>query len=200
MKTHVSVTVVIITCNRYDKLRNTIDSLEGQENRNFEVIVVIDGSTDGTESYLRSYTSRLFTLQIINQENQGKSKARNRGASHASGELLIFIDDDMILMPGCIDEHIRHHENIENSICVGTQEDDPAAIASDFDYFRYQTGKRWERNINSSSSIIPYAYTYITAANFSIPHTVFQNIGGFDNRTDGAEDFDLAARAVRGGV
>ena len=71
--------------------REAIDSVLAQDGCDFELIVVDDGSTDGTPALLRSYGDRLTTVR---QENRGVSAARNTGIRYASGSLIAFLDSD----------------------------------------------------------------------------------------------------------
>lgn len=85
------ISVVIPTYNRAGLLKKAVDSVLGQTFRDFELIVVDDGSSDGTEALLSSYGDRLLSIR---QENRGPSAARNRGVREAHGELIAFLDSD----------------------------------------------------------------------------------------------------------
>lgn len=89
--------VIIPTFNRKDTLRETLVSLAGQEAfpGTFEVIVVVDGSTDGTGDMLRALVLP-YPLRIVEQENGGASRARNAGAAVAGGEYLALTEDDVL--------------------------------------------------------------------------------------------------------
>ena len=73
-----------------------------------EIIVVVDGSTDGTAAALRQVRCSR-SLRVIEQQNLGAAAARNRGAAAATGDILLFLDDDMIADPGLAEEHVRLH-------------------------------------------------------------------------------------------
>jgi cellulose synthase/poly-beta-1,6-N-acetylglucosamine synthase-like glycosyltransferase len=83
--------VIIPTFNRVQFCRAAVDSVLQQEFRDFELIVVDDGSTDGTSEMLIQYGDR---LRLLRQENQGQSIARNAGISAATGEYVAFLDSD----------------------------------------------------------------------------------------------------------
>ena len=87
------VSVVIATYNRATFLPETIDSVLQQNFKDFELIVVDDGSTDGTRTLLQSYAPRLSYLY---QENRGPSAARNLGVRHAKAPWIAFQDSDEI--------------------------------------------------------------------------------------------------------
>ena len=92
----VAVSVVIAAFNRAEFIPQTIDSLLGQSFKDFELIVVDDGSTDQTFDLLRSYGHR---LRFFRQKNRGPSAARNLGVSHARGGWIAFQDSDDVSAP-----------------------------------------------------------------------------------------------------
>jgi len=94
------LSVVIPTYNRRDLLAKVLDSLDAVQAApgELEVIVVDDGSTDGTEPMLAARHDP-FPLRVLRQNSQGPSAARNRGAAEAQGEILGFIDSDVVVQP-----------------------------------------------------------------------------------------------------
>jgi O-antigen biosynthesis protein len=83
------ISVVVCTYNGASTIRDTLEALRDLDYPSFEVIVVNDGSTDGTAQIVSSYSYR-----VIYEENQGLSRARNTGIAAATGEIVAFIDDD----------------------------------------------------------------------------------------------------------
>ena len=104
------VSVVIPTCNRKAQLLECLGALERQSvlPQEFEVVVVDDGSTDGTEAAVRGLTLP-FALQFHRQENQGPGTARNLGIAKARGELILFIGDDIIADSRLLETHLVAH-------------------------------------------------------------------------------------------
>jgi len=88
--------VIIPTHNRCSVLRRTVDALKSQiyPLQKIEVLIVADGCTDDTVEMLGHYEAP-FPLKIIPQSQLGPAEARNQGAAQASGDLFIFLDDDM---------------------------------------------------------------------------------------------------------
>ena len=101
-----TISVVIPTFNRVDLLAKQLDALANQTcpNEYFEIIVVNDGSTDSTESFLANWKSKQTNHVVINQLNAGPAKARNAGVAAAKSEFIAFTDDDCIVSSNWIDE------------------------------------------------------------------------------------------------
>jgi glycosyltransferase involved in cell wall biosynthesis len=118
--TTIDASVVIPTYNRRESLLETLATLAQQSYPfdRFEVIVVDDGSTDGTEAVARE--SIPFTLRYIRQLNQGSAAARNTGAQHSHGRILIFIDDDVLVGPDYIAGLLEEHESYERVVAMAT--------------------------------------------------------------------------------
>src|SRR5215510_13897684 len=88
--------IIIPTYNRLPYLKKTLDSIWEQSFTDFEVIVVDDGSTDGTADYLRELGG---SVELLRQENRGPGAARNLGVMHARGEYIAFLDSDDLWFP-----------------------------------------------------------------------------------------------------
>ena len=88
--------VVIPTYNRVHLLERTLDSVWRQGFTDFEVVVVDDGSNDGTQEYLRSLGNR---IRIVLQANGGPGAARNAGVRMASGKYVALLDSDDLWFP-----------------------------------------------------------------------------------------------------
>jgi len=103
--------VIIPTFNKLPRLKLALASLQHQTcpAADFEVIIVDDGSTDGTADYLQNLRPP-FTLKYIRSHNRGRAAARNQGIAAAQNDLLIFTDDDLILSP----DFIRKHRQTQN--------------------------------------------------------------------------------------
>ncbi|MHC5054648.1 MAG: glycosyltransferase family 2 protein [Planctomycetota bacterium] len=96
------VSVIIPTHNRAGLIGETLESVFAQDYRPIEAIVVDDGSTDSTESVVRSFEPRArdgLSLRYVRQENSGAPAARNRGLRESKGEYIQFLDSDDLLDP-----------------------------------------------------------------------------------------------------
>src|SRR5215831_9468158 len=119
------VSVVIPTYNNARFLPEALDSLLGQTYRDFELIVVDDGSTDDTLEVLKPYR---HLIRYVRKENGGPASARNLGIRHASGELIAFQDADDIWLPDKLQlqvDYLREHPEVglvfSGSIFFGTE-------------------------------------------------------------------------------
>jgi len=105
------ISVVIPTFNRAQELKAALESVWVQTYPEFEVIVVDDGSTDGTDELLQHFISRLDghgkTIRYFFQANQGQSIARNTGIAEARGEWIAFLDSDDIWLPEKLEWQVR---------------------------------------------------------------------------------------------
>ena len=105
------LSVVIPTYNRCNILQKTLRALCQQEGAtNFEIIVVDDGSTDATSQVVAALAALApVRVRCIAQPNSGAAAARNRGLQEANGEIVLFLDDDVIGSSALIAEHLRSH-------------------------------------------------------------------------------------------
>ncbi|MGV7960293.1 glycosyltransferase [Photorhabdus tasmaniensis] len=93
------ITIIIPIFNDENNIVYLLDSISSQENINFEVIIINDGSTDNSLTAIKEYKKRDNRIRIFNQENSGVSIARNYGIKYALGEWILFIDSDDWLKP-----------------------------------------------------------------------------------------------------
>ena len=103
------VIAIIVTYNRKELLKESIEALLQQTYKNFEVIVVNDGSSDKTDEICKSYGSR---IRYFKKENGGVSTALNLGIKKMNGEYFSWLSHDDLYLPNKIKEQI----NIENVI------------------------------------------------------------------------------------
>ena len=85
------------THNRRERLARVLAGLDRQSiaRESFEVVVVDDGSTDGTPEWLAANATRQYGLRVVRQENGGPARARNAGIAAAQAPLILFLDDDV---------------------------------------------------------------------------------------------------------
>src|SRR4051794_5093629 len=101
--------VIIPTWRRAHALRETLESLIDQTGAEFDVVVVSDGEDDQTRRLSTCFHTSYPVRWIFHEQNMGLASARNSGAHAASGDILLFVDDDTPAEPGLIEAHITHH-------------------------------------------------------------------------------------------
>lgn len=127
------VTVAVASCNNAAWLARCLDSVLNQTYRNLEVLVVDDGSTDGTAGVLEGYRGEP-RVRILTQENAGLSAVRQRCLEEARGEFLCFIDADDYLLPGHVAAMVSRIAAAGADVCVcSTRVEDAAGNAVERD-------------------------------------------------------------------
>ena len=195
------VSVIVPTYERRDLVVKAVRALARQSfNHPFEVIVVVDGSRDGTAEALQRTTCP-FPLRVIEQANQGAARARNRGAAEAGGEILLFLDDDMTADPRLLAEHDRsHREGAE--VVVGHMPLHPDSPSG----FLGIEVEQWaeERRHRLMQPGAALTLHDLLTGQLSVSRAAFDRVGGFDLRftragTFGNEDVDLGYRLLLSG-
>lgn len=114
-----SLSLLVPTYNKCSYLELMLTSLTTQSDTNYELVVVDDGSTDATPAVVSRFASVLPQLRYVRQQNGGRSKSRNRAIEVATGDLLIFTEDDYILRSDFIESHRRAHRESGDTVVVG---------------------------------------------------------------------------------
>jgi len=111
------ITIFTPTYNRRNLIDNLYQSLLAQTEKNFEWLVVDDGSIDDTEKFFSELTKKenSFLIRYIKQENGGKHRAINRGVQNANGELFFIVDSDDTLLPNAIEKINLWSSTLDNS-------------------------------------------------------------------------------------
>lgn len=113
------LSVIICTYNRVDFLKQVLESLRSQTlpQSEFEIILIDDGSSDGTKAAAESFQSCL-PLRYFYQRNSGLASAKNHGIFASQGNILLFLDDDDIAMPSLLEEHMKTHRAYPQDSCA----------------------------------------------------------------------------------
>ena len=193
--------VVIPTYRRPDRVVRNVAALTDQAWTDFEAIVVVDGSDDGSAAALRALETP-FPLAVIEQENQGAAQARNVGARAANGEILLFLDDDMEAEPGLLAAHERSHREGADLVVgdMPLHPDSPPSLLSWGVGFWAQS----RRERLTAPGAEPGLDDLLTGQ-MSISRESFDRLGGFDTSFTreglfGGEDIDFGYRVVKAGL
>lgn len=192
-----NVSVIVPTYNGEKKIATLLNALQVQTYQDFELIIIIDGSTDNTTTVIKNFESRFRKIKSVVQENLGRSTVRNRGAQEASGNLLIFFDDDMEPFPDSIEKHVQFHLNHEASILCGNPLELPSKSKTDIQNYKALQTIKWTKHFAQGINVISSESPFLTAANMSLKKTLFYQLGCFDERLTDIEDLEFAKRALK---
>lgn len=194
----IELSVVIPTFNRAGYLERCLDALAAQSAPagSFEVVVVDDGSTDGTPDLLSRYAAP-FALRVQRQENCGQATARNRGVELAAAPVCLFIDDDIVVAPELVDEHIRVQRDSGGAIALGALRlrlESTGGLARSFATWWADHYAR----LDDGTKIPDFWDCY--SGNLSVPTQALRDVGGFDESLWRSDDIELAYRLVSTGL
>jgi glycosyltransferase involved in cell wall biosynthesis len=191
------LSIVVPTYNRRHSLQRLLRALEQQTVSDFEVVVVDDGSTDGTPELLESLAPA-YRLTVVQQPNRGPAAARNTAVQRASGDLILFLDDDVVPIPELLEMHLAAHGADPNVVVIG-----PMAPPSNWPRPAWI---RWEEEVLAVqyqamlSGAQPCTPRQFYTANASLSRARFLEVGGFDHHFKRAEDVEMAYRMRDRGV
>lgn len=194
------LSIIIPTHNRLEQLKKVLQGLEKQTwpFNEFEVLVVSDGSTDDTDTFLRS-TSTCLHLRALFQSNQGAAAARNLGIAQAAGEIVLFLDDDVVPLPELIEEHLRFHSLYgDTAVVIG-----PMLAPPDYEpspWVRWELEKLAEQYHDMTTGKWSATARQFYTGNSSLARRHLLDCGGFDASFRRAEDVELAYRLAQCGL
>ncbi|MEO1001665.1 MAG: glycosyltransferase [Cyanobacteria bacterium J06638_7] len=190
------LSVVIPTYNRLPILRKCLAALEAQRLEQpvsgFEVVLVDDGSSDDTVAWIEAQRQALPHLRLVRQEHGGPALGRNRGVNTARGEVVVFIDSDLVVRPDFLVQHAR-------------------ALAADwsrqgnrlsFTYGAVVNTANFDNPSSERHKLRDLSWAYFATGNVAIERQLLQRAGLFDTafRLYGWEDLELGERLRRLGV
>ena len=191
-----TTSVIIPTYNRKDSLYETLVSLAQQTwpADHFEVIIVDDGSTDGTRRIVEKTFP--FTLRYFWQPNQGDAAARNLGVQRSQADILVFLDDDILVEPNYLTSLIQAHGECQNRIVVGT-----AYLWLETEINPLSQASRLPRPLNNTPETVKLTFAEVCSNNMSLKREAYIRIGmmqGLDFRGSSIWcDVDFAYRAYQ---
>lgn len=193
------VSVIIPTYQGVHKLPNILKALNEQSYVDFEIIIAVDGSTDGTIEFLKQKAIPL-RIKIVDQQNKGRAAIRNAGANAATGDLLIFYDDDMLPSADSIMSHVAFHNQNPGAILIGNSPQATLHLKNDFLRYRAHLSQRWVSEFDDVPTLLKKDTLFMTAANCSMSNVMYQTLEGFNENLNDAEDQELAIRAFKNGI
>lgn len=187
------VSIVVPTFNRRSSLRRLLEglSLQTYPHTQFEVIVVDDGSTDGTVTFAREWDAS-FRLHVFEQAHAGPAGARNRGVTEAAGELILFLDDDVMPLPDLVAAHVATHAAEPNAVVIGPMS--PPGEWSRPAWVRWEEEKLQEQYQAMLQGMWSCSARQFYTGNASLARARFLEAGGFDVAFLRAEDVELGYR------
>ena len=188
--------IVIPVFDQLHHTRRCLQALAAQaHDASFEVIVVDDGSSDGTDAYCAGIAGLRYHRRAA---NGGFIAACNDGAALARGEYLVFLNNDTVPQPGWLDALLRTFASEPQAGLVGAQLVFPNGTLQESGGVVFADGSAWNYGRNESPDDPRFAYLrdadYASGAAIAIPRDLFRRLGGFDPRYAPAyyEDTDLA--------
>lgn len=163
-----------------------------------EIIVVVDGSTDGTALALRELKAP-FSIGIIEQSNRGPSAARNAGVRSARGDVVLFVDDDILCGKDLFRHHIEAHSGQMPSLVYGRLAIAPETPPSVLRFANEVWYEQYYAQIESQNGLKLPQNDFLIS-NSSIPRATLLECGGFDETMTAKEDYELALRLWKMGL
>jgi len=190
------ISVIIPTFNRRLILEKCLRALENQhlipEIEKYEIVVVDDGSTDGTQSWIRDSSKEFPHVRLIEQVHGGPAEARNRGVENSLGDLIVFIDSDLVVTNSFLISHVqsllRAWQRRNNRLC--------------FTYGAVINTSNFENPTSEKFKLGDLSWAYFATGNVAIDRDVLIKSGLFDTSFHlyGWEDLELGERLRQMGV
>ena len=184
------LSVVVPTYGRRELSTRTLRSLVAQVDAPpFEVVVVDDGADPGLTAHVESLGLALDVRVVHHPENRGRSAARNTGIARATGDVVVFLDGDMVVEPGFVAAHAAGHDG-PDTVVLGDIRTAPEMGRRAFvDYID-------SRGVKKIPSSEPIPARYFMTGNSSVARPLLERAGGFDEEFDeyGGEDTEMGYR------
>jgi len=179
------VSVIIPTYNRGWILKEAIDSVLAQDFKDYELIVVDDGSNDNTREILNTYGEQ--EIIVFRQANKGVSAARNRGIAEAGGQLVAFLDSDDLWLPRKLSRQVDFFNLNPDAVINQTEEIwiRNGVRVNPKNRHRKPSGMIFERSLG---------LCLVSPSAVMIRKTLFDVVGAFDENLPACEDYDLWLR------
>jgi glycosyltransferase involved in cell wall biosynthesis len=200
------ISVIVPTYQRAALLRSCIRSFDTQDDPPpFEVIVIDDGSTDSTPNVLADLEAERPWLRWSRQPaNRGPAAARNRAVMQAEGELVLFIDDDIVASTTLLRWHATLHGRARDDrlAVLGRVDWHPSLTVTAFMRWLDRSGLQFAYDTWLQEGPVPIPASAFYTANLSMSRRLVVDVGGFDERFPfpAYEDLELATRLTARGL
>jgi len=190
-----NVSIIIPTYNRKPILKKCLHALENQKlNKlidSYEIIVVDDGSTDGTPKWIKGNQINLPHVVLYEQEHGGPALGRNLGVLKSSGDIIIFIDSDLVVVNNFLIHHVNKLHKYwlkKNKKC--------------FTYGSVINTSNFQNPLSEYGKITDLSFAYFATGNVAISKELLLDVGLFDTSFSlyGWEDLELGERLKNFGV
>lgn len=182
------VSVVMAVYNGEEYLDKAIESILNQSYKNFEFIIINDGSNDHTQDILNKYQADDSRIVTISRENKGLVASLNEGIAKAKGTLIARMDADDIALPFRFDEQVEYLNQNSDVVCVGTS---PIIIDEDGDEL---TVLSVPTNNNEIQSLLLSGHCPIEHPSVMYRTESIKSVGCYRREFETAEDYDLWLR------
>jgi GT2 family glycosyltransferase len=198
----IDVSVIIPTYNRGDALAETLRALAHNQypETRWEAIILDDGSSEDISTFVGQIAGETGkTLKYFRQKNAGPAAARNRGAMAASGHLLIFIDNDILVNTEFIQKHVDALTNNPGCWIIGRVINPVQLRQTPFGRYRNAVHESYHGQFPEMRL---YPTEAVTTQNLSLRAEEFRHLGGFDEAYTiaSSEDWELGFRARQKGI
>lgn len=205
--------IIIPTKDKNSRLYLTLKCLEPQVDENTEVLVVFDGCTKETIDEFNTFTWKMNIQKVISEKNVGRAAARNLGIARATGDVIIFLDDDRLTEKNFIKGHMKRHGD-EPCVVLGERMDAKVTEFELLDLMKEKnlgdvlsfvadhSKKEFYYNIKKIFIKKPrakYRFMAFITGNVSIDRSLINEIKGFDEgfKGWGYEDTDIGYRLAK---
>jgi GT2 family glycosyltransferase/tetratricopeptide (TPR) repeat protein len=188
------VSIVLLALNKVEYTRKCIESIQNNCKQNYELILVNNGSTDGTAAYFDSIPGAIV---IHNPQNLGVAKGWNQGIKKASGTYLLILNNDTIVAPGTIENLVRAAHNHPNAGVIGPRSNAIAGpqLVKDF-VAPEQEIVHAAQQFQNKNALGAWAFSRIKGFCMLVPAKVIEQVGLFDEAfgMGNFEDDDYSCR------